>query len=61
MPKLPALVLEVALLRLARLIAPPDDVLIAASSSVDPCELKLLMCGLRLPAVPGRSDRSDRE
>lgn len=41
-PNEPAEVLEVARLRFAKLIAPPDE-LLAASRSVDPWELKLLM------------------
>ena len=46
MPKLPADVLDVARLRPA---------VLAVSRSVEPCELKLLRFGLRLPAVPGLS------
>ncbi len=58
-PNEPAEVLEVARLRLARLNAPPEE-LLAASKSVEPCELKLLICGLRLPAVPGGEWTNDR-
>ena len=54
-PKLPADVFDVARLRPAKLVAPPPDELLAASRSVEPWELKLLMLGLKLPAVPGRS------
>ena len=53
-PNEPADVFDVARLLLARPSALLEE-LLAASRSVELCELKLLMCGLRLPAVPGRS------
>ena len=53
-PKEPAEVLLVALL-LPAAPAAEEEALLAASRSVEDCELKLLMCGDKLPAVPGLS------